>query len=200
MNLLYSVSRKNSYMVSAGDLQQRYGSAGHEVTGKRASPGLVIGCFIDTATGVLSYSVNGKEVANKYQVWVLMLCHRLFLSVTVILQSKEIFWHFSGMDSSKMCKFVLLLFSFFFMSSKRRLFMASIFRCAYLKWYEDGCTLTYTASIFLMLWMALFLRGSKFVAIVFSFMTHTENRHFVGTGIRGWDPPRKPPKMVTNDN
>ncbi|KAK3094056.1 hypothetical protein FSP39_023525 [Pinctada imbricata] len=67
-NMKQSVSRKNSYMVSAGDLLQRYGSATLETAGKRASPGLVIGCFIDTATGLLSYTVNGKEVANKYQV------------------------------------------------------------------------------------------------------------------------------------
>lgn len=55
-------------MMSAGDLQQRYGNSGQEVSSKRSSPGLVIGCSIDTATGVLSFAVNGKEVANKYQV------------------------------------------------------------------------------------------------------------------------------------
>ena len=35
-------------------------------------------------------------------------------------------------------------------------------------------------------------RGSAFVAIVVSFIIHTENYIFVGTGIRRWDPPRKP--------
>ncbi|KAJ8309071.1 hypothetical protein KUTeg_013945 [Tegillarca granosa] len=63
-----SVSRKNCYMVCAGDLQQRYGGAGLEMSSKRQSPGLVIGCSIDTSTGVLSFTVNGKEVANKFQV------------------------------------------------------------------------------------------------------------------------------------
>ncbi|XP_052827801.1 ryanodine receptor isoform X7 [Octopus bimaculoides] len=62
-----SVSRKNCYMVCAGVLQQRYGGT-HEESSKKSSPGLVIGCYIDTATGILSFSVNGKEVANKYQV------------------------------------------------------------------------------------------------------------------------------------
>ena len=38
-------------------------------------------------------------------------------------------------------------------------------------------------------------RGSKFVDIVFSFIMHTENYHFVGTGIRGSDLPRKPRKL-----
>ena len=39
--------------------------------------------------------------------------------------------------------------------------------------------------------------GSRFVAIIFSFITHTENHYFVGTGIRGLDPPRKTMKMGT---
>jgi ryanodine receptor 2 len=63
-----SLCRKNCYMVSAGDLLQRYGSSLQEVTSKRATPGLVIGCCIDISTGMLSFSVNGKEVANKFQV------------------------------------------------------------------------------------------------------------------------------------
>lgn len=54
--------------MSAGDLQQRYADANQEMSSKRSSPGLVIGCFIDTATGTLSFTVNGKEVANKFQV------------------------------------------------------------------------------------------------------------------------------------
>ena len=38
--------------------------------------------------------------------------------------------------------------------------------------------------------------GSKFVAMVFSFIIHTENYHFVGIGIRGLHPPRKQRKFV----
>ena len=53
-------------MVSAGDLQHRYG--GQEDSGKRMAPGLLIGCHIDTSTGLLSFTVNGKDVANKFQV------------------------------------------------------------------------------------------------------------------------------------
>ncbi|ESO90186.1 hypothetical protein LOTGIDRAFT_123762 [Lottia gigantea] len=66
--LKHSVSRKNCYIVSAGDLQQRYAGANQDVSGKRSSPGLVIGCLVDCATGLLSFTVNGKEVANKFQV------------------------------------------------------------------------------------------------------------------------------------
>ncbi|KAK3736855.1 hypothetical protein RRG08_000604 [Elysia crispata] len=63
-----SVSRKNCYIMSAGDLQQRYADSSQEMASKRASPGLTIACFIDASTGVLSFTVNGKEVANKFQV------------------------------------------------------------------------------------------------------------------------------------
>ena len=42
--------------------------------------------------------------------------------------------------------------------------------------------------------------GSKFVAIIFSCIILSENYHFVGTGIRGTDPPRKPPKIGTPRN
>ena len=49
--------------------------------------------------------------------------------------------------------------------------------------------------------MALFswvpIWGSKFVAIVFSFIIHTENHLFVGTWIIGLDPPRKTTKIGT---
>ena len=41
--------------------------------------------------------------------------------------------------------------------------------------------------------------GSKFVDIVFSFIIHTENHLFVGTGIRGSNPPRKPRKSVPHE-
>ena len=63
---IFSVSRKNCYIVSAGDLQHRYGQ--QEESGKRMTPGLLIGCHVDTSTGVLSFTVNGNEVANKFQV------------------------------------------------------------------------------------------------------------------------------------
>ena len=41
--------------------------------------------------------------------------------------------------------------------------------------------------------------GLKYVAIVFSFIIHRENYHFVGTRIRGSDPPRKPRKLVPHE-
>ena len=41
--------------------------------------------------------------------------------------------------------------------------------------------------------------GSKFVAIVFSFIIHTENYNSLGTRIHGLDPPRKPQKLVPHE-
>ena len=88
-----SVSRKNCYMMSAGDLQQRYADANQEMSSKRATPGLVIGCYIDTATGTLSFTVNGKEVANKFQVkasfWHCMFFFILFYVPSFIVNGKE---------------------------------------------------------------------------------------------------------------
>ena len=44
------------------------------------------------------------------------------------------------------------------------------------------------------------IRGvQKSVAIIFSFIIHTKNRYFVGTGIHGSDPPRKPRKLVPHE-
>ena len=42
--------------------------------------------------------------------------------------------------------------------------------------------------------------GFKIRAIVFSFIIHSENHLFVGTRIRGFDPPRKPRKLVPHEN
>ena len=42
-------------MVCAGDLQQGYGSRSQDISSKQASPGLLIGCTIDTSTSVLSF-------------------------------------------------------------------------------------------------------------------------------------------------
>lgn len=60
-----SISRKNCYIVSAGDLQNRYST--QEESGKRMTPGLLIGCHVDTSTGLLTFTVNGQEAANKFQ-------------------------------------------------------------------------------------------------------------------------------------
>jgi len=78
-----SISRKNCYIVSAGDLQNRYSS--QEDSGKRMTPGLLIGCHIDTSTGLLSFTVNGQEAANKFQVSPLTLLHYVNLIQLILI-------------------------------------------------------------------------------------------------------------------
>ena len=58
--LVHSVKRCNCYMLCAG-----------EATGlsqSRRSTGLEIGCLIDTATGLLTFTSSGVEMAAFYQV------------------------------------------------------------------------------------------------------------------------------------
>ena len=46
----------------------------------------------------------------------------------------------------------------------------------------------------------LSFEGLKIRGHSISFIIHTENHHFVGTGIRGSNPPRKPRKLVPHKN
>ncbi|XP_029456052.1 LOW QUALITY PROTEIN: ryanodine receptor 3 [Rhinatrema bivittatum] len=57
-----SVKRSNCYMVWGGDL-----STGSQRTG-RSNVDLEVGCLVNLATGMLSFTANGKELATCYQV------------------------------------------------------------------------------------------------------------------------------------
>lgn len=57
-----SVKRSNCYMVWGGDVT----SAVH--SSSRTNVDLEIGCLIDVATGVVTFTVNGKEISTSYQV------------------------------------------------------------------------------------------------------------------------------------
>ncbi|XP_058472306.1 ryanodine receptor 3-like isoform X5 [Solea solea] len=57
-----SVKRSNCYMVWGGDVT----SAAH--ASSRSNVDLEIGCLIDLATGLVSFTVNGKEISTSYQV------------------------------------------------------------------------------------------------------------------------------------
>uniref|UniRef100_A0A7N9AR66 Ryanodine receptor 3 n=1 Tax=Mastacembelus armatus TaxID=205130 RepID=A0A7N9AR66_9TELE len=57
-----SVKRSNCYMVWGGDVT----STAH--TSTRSNVDLEIGCLIDLATGLVSFTVNGKEISTHYQV------------------------------------------------------------------------------------------------------------------------------------
>ncbi|KAM4542025.1 ryanodine receptor 3 isoform 5-T5 [Odontesthes bonariensis] len=57
-----SVRRSNCYMVWGGDVT----SSAH--ASSRTNVDLEIGCLIDLATGLVTFSVNGKEISTSYQV------------------------------------------------------------------------------------------------------------------------------------
>ncbi|XP_014664675.1 PREDICTED: ryanodine receptor-like [Priapulus caudatus] len=60
--------RQNCYMVNAKAMQMEA-----QASGRKVSQGLVIGCYVDTTSGMLTFSVNGTKVDTKYQVGVDML-------------------------------------------------------------------------------------------------------------------------------
>uniref|UniRef100_A0A673ZNU6 Ryanodine receptor 3 n=1 Tax=Salmo trutta TaxID=8032 RepID=A0A673ZNU6_SALTR len=57
-----SVRRSNCYMVCAGDV------VGSSHSSSRSNIDLEIGCLVDLATGFLSFTANGKELATTYEV------------------------------------------------------------------------------------------------------------------------------------
>ncbi len=63
-------------MVWGGDVT----NAAH--TSSRSNVDLEIGCMIDLATGLVTFTVNGKEISTSYQV--------LNTYVTHVVQPKEI--------------------------------------------------------------------------------------------------------------
>lgn len=59
------------YMVHAGELVHKYGS--HDlVSGSAAGrdgAGTLIGCLINVSNGFLTFTLNGRELPNKFQVY-----------------------------------------------------------------------------------------------------------------------------------
>ncbi len=64
--LFVSVKRSSCYMVCA--------SEGSSLSHSRNSSGLEIGCLVDTATGLLTFTANGKALATYYQVNISSQC------------------------------------------------------------------------------------------------------------------------------
>lgn len=52
-------------MVRADEL---YNEVTQDPSGKGASQGMTVGCFIDTATGFMTFTCEGKETNYKYKV------------------------------------------------------------------------------------------------------------------------------------
>lgn len=58
------------YMVHAGEVVHKFGS--HDLVpgsaAGRDGAGTLIGCFINTSNGFLTFTLNGRELPNKFQV------------------------------------------------------------------------------------------------------------------------------------
>jgi hypothetical protein len=52
-------------MVRADEL---YNEVTHDASGKGASQGMFVGCFVDTATGWITYTCEGKETSHRFKV------------------------------------------------------------------------------------------------------------------------------------
>lgn len=63
-----SISRKECYLVNAGELMTKFGALESDSQRKDMS-GIVVGCVINVATGALSFTINGRDaIGYKYQV------------------------------------------------------------------------------------------------------------------------------------
>ncbi|XP_017777975.1 PREDICTED: ryanodine receptor [Nicrophorus vespilloides] len=59
------VDRQSCYMVRADEL---YNEVTQDASGKGASQGMFIGCFVDAATGIISFTCEGKGTKHKFKM------------------------------------------------------------------------------------------------------------------------------------
>lgn len=71
-------------MIRADEL---YNEVTQDASGKGASQGMFVGCFMDTATGIISFTCEGKEIQQK---WKMEPGTKLFPAIFVEATSKEI--------------------------------------------------------------------------------------------------------------
>ncbi|XP_043197981.1 ryanodine receptor-like isoform X5 [Amphibalanus amphitrite] len=79
-----SVDRHSCYMVRADDLLSEVSA---DASGKGASQGMSIGCFIDTSTGVIAFTCEGKETNIRFKMEPGV---KLFPAVFVEATSKDV--------------------------------------------------------------------------------------------------------------
>ncbi|XP_043283357.1 ryanodine receptor isoform X10 [Venturia canescens] len=78
------VDRQSCYMVRADEL---YNEVTQDASGKGASQGMFVGCFVDTVTGWVSFTCEGKETSHKFKM---EPDTKLFPAIFVEATSKEI--------------------------------------------------------------------------------------------------------------
>ena len=82
-------------MVRADEL---YAEVSQDPSGKTPSQGLFIGCFIDTSTGIISFTCEGKETRQKFRMEPGM---KLFPAVFVKATSKDALQYELGRTSTR---------------------------------------------------------------------------------------------------
>ncbi|XP_063236802.1 ryanodine receptor isoform X2 [Bacillus rossius redtenbacheri] len=82
--IMESTDRQSCYMVRADEL---YNEVTHDASGKGASQGMFVGCFVDAATGYITFTCEGKETSHKYRM---EPDTKLFPAIFVEATSKEI--------------------------------------------------------------------------------------------------------------
>ena len=83
-NNVLRVNRQACYMIRADEL---FNEVTHDASGKGASQGMFVGCFVDTATGTIRFTCEGKETSHR---WQMEPDTKLFPAIFVEATSKEI--------------------------------------------------------------------------------------------------------------
>ena len=60
-----SVDRQSCYLMRVDEM---YAEVSNDPSGKPPSTGLFVGCFVDTATGVVSFTCEGKEIKQRFKM------------------------------------------------------------------------------------------------------------------------------------
>uniref|UniRef100_A0A336KLC6 CSON012070 protein n=1 Tax=Culicoides sonorensis TaxID=179676 RepID=A0A336KLC6_CULSO len=82
--ILQQVDRQSCYMVRADEL---FNEVTQDASGKGASQGMFVGCFVDTATGKIRFTCEGKETSH---VWQMEPDTKLFPAIFVEATSKDV--------------------------------------------------------------------------------------------------------------
>lgn len=82
--IIDKIDRQSCYVVRADEL---FNEVNQDASGKGASQGMFVGCFVDTATGIIKFTCEGKETSHK---WKMESGTKLFPAIFVEATSKEI--------------------------------------------------------------------------------------------------------------
>lgn len=78
------IDRQSCYMIRADEL---FNEVSQDASGKGATQGMFVGCFVDTATGTIKFTCEGKVTSHR---WQMEPETKLFPAIFVEATSKEI--------------------------------------------------------------------------------------------------------------